>query len=255
MARILDQLLHTRCLRHWRRAASGTAAAPLGELRRQRGQARALRAQLDDFLRGAEARLALPKMGSQAFPREQGTDWGWRPDLWCRPLAERGIASAAPATRLNGGVQLFHDCPRAELSLRQLRNTRPEDLAPFGLRMDVFEFDGSFLSLSIDLPAGAADGLTRGHLVQLGCALEAEHPLDIFARLNIEHGPNTEQIVRELPQPGQTQSALVEFDLAYSRLNEKRTGKIWLDLIFEAPEMNQIVLRDLTLARLRRAAI
>ncbi|MFW8633441.1 DUF6478 family protein [Cribrihabitans pelagius] len=255
MSGIFEQLLHARCLQRWRRAETGAASAPLGELRRQRSQARALRNQLDEFLRGAETRLARPRMGSQAFPRAQGTDWAWRPDLWCRPLAERGIASAAPGTRLNGGVQLFHDCPRAELCLRQLRNSRLEDLAPFGLRMDVFEFDGSFLSLTIDLPADAANGLTRGHLVQLSCTVEAEHPLDIFARLNIEHGPNTEQLVRELPQQGQAHAALVEFDLAYSQLNEKRTGKIWLDLIFEAPEMNQIVLRDLTLARLRRAAI
>ena len=29
--------------------------------------------------------------------------------------------------------------------------------------------------------------------------IEMEKPLEIFARLNIKHGPNTEQIVRELP--------------------------------------------------------
>ena len=39
-----------------------------------------------------------------------------------------------------------------ELTLRQIRNTRESDVAPFGLRMDVFRFDGSFLSLVIDLP-------------------------------------------------------------------------------------------------------
>ena len=45
----------------------------------------------------------------------------------------------------------------------------------------------------------------------------------------------------------------VEYDLAYSNLNEKRIENIWLDLIFEAPDMNQVVLRDLTFARHRRA--
>ena len=61
------------------------------------------------------------------------------------------------------------------------------------------------------------------------------------------------QLVRELPL--NEEDVKVEFDLAYSRLNEKRIDKLWLDLIFEAPDMNQVVLRDLTFSRHRRAAI
>jgi hypothetical protein len=47
----------------------------------------------------------------------------------------------------------------------------------------------------------------------------------------------------------------VEFDLAYTDLNEKRIERMWLDLIFEGPELNQILLRDVTLARRPRAEI
>ena len=60
-------------------------------------------------------------------------------------------------------------------------------------------------------------------------------------------------LVRELPHDAP--DALVEFDLAYSRLNEKRVERAWLDLIFETPDMNQVTLRDLTFARFRRAAL
>ena len=80
-----------------------------------------------------------------------------------------------------------------------MRNSREADLAPFGLRMDVFSFDGSFLSLVLDLPFEAVDGLTRRHLIRVDTIVEMEKPLEIFARLNIKHGPNTEQLVRELP--------------------------------------------------------
>lgn len=148
---------------------------------------------------------------------------------------------------------MFHDCRFSELTLRQLRNLREEDLAPFGLRMDVFNFDGSFLSIVLDLPGAAADGLKKSHLIRVSSIIETEKPLEIFARLNIKHGPNTEQIVRELPLTDK--DIVVEFDLAYSRLNEKRIEKIWLDLIFEAPEMNQVTIRDLNFCRYRRAAI
>ena len=81
--------------------------------------------------------------------------------------------------------------------------------------------------------------------------VENEKPLEIFARLNIKHGPNVEQIVRELPL-GEDE-VMVEFDLAYTKMNEKRIERMWIDLIFEGPEMNQVVLRDLTFGRLPRA--
>ena len=161
------------------------------------------------------------------------------------------MSSVQTKSMLGNEVTLFHDCAYSELTLRQLRNQREADLAPYGVRLDVFKFYGSFLSLVIDLPQAAVTGLKRTHLLRMDTILEIEKPLEIFARLNIKHGPNTEQLVRELP-PGETQFS-VEYDLAYSRLNEKRIEKAWIDLIFEAPDMNQVVLRDLTFARFRRA--
>lgn len=59
--------------------------------------------------------------------------------------------------------------------------------------------------------------------------------------------------MRELPL--NEENVMVEFDLAYSNMNEKRIEKAWLDVIFEGPEMNQVILRDLTFSRRLRAAI
>jgi hypothetical protein len=150
-------------------------------------------------------------------------------------------------------VTLFHDCPRSEIALRQLRNTREADLAAYGLRLEVFRFDGSYLSLAIDLPESATRGLRRKHLIRVDTIVEMEKPLEIFARLNIRHGPNTEQIVRALPL--HEDEVRVEFDLAYTKLNEKRVDRMWLDLIFENPGMNEVILRDLTFSRRPRAEL
>jgi Family of unknown function (DUF6478) len=253
MGRIMDRLMHRGTLRKWRRAARQSDKAKLSELREQRNQARKLRTYMDRLIHVADGRLALPMIGSSFFSKPHGTDWSWRPELWRGPLPAPGLSSVPTKSRLGGEVTLFHDCDFSELTLRQLRNTREEDLAPFGLRMDVFKFDGSFLSLVIDLPNAATQGLTRAHLMRIDTIIETEKPLEIFARLNIKHGPNTEQIVRELPL--NEEEVMVEFDLAYTRLSEKRIERIWLDLIFEAPDMNQVILRDLTFARHRRAAI
>ena len=253
MGSIMNRLLHQGTLRKWRRAARQSDKAKLSELREQRNQARKLRTYMNRLIHVADGRLALPMIGSSFFSKPHGTDWSWRPELWRGPLPAPGLSSVPTKSRLGGEVTLFHDCDVSELTLRQLRNTREEDLAPYGLRMDVFKFDGSFLSLVIDLPNAATQGLTRAHLMRIDTIIETEKPLEIFARLNIKHGPNTEQIVRELPL--NEEEVMVEFDLAYTRLSEKRIERIWLDLIFEAPDMNQVILRDLTFARHRRAAI
>jgi hypothetical protein len=47
----------------------------------------------------------------------------------------------------------------------------------------------------------------------------------------------------------------VEFDLGHSRLNEKRVGQMWIDLMFENPYMNRITLRDLNICRFPRAEL
>lgn len=198
-------------------------------------------------------RLALPLIGNQAFPRPADADWAWRPELWCGPLPVVGRAGTVRKSALGDEASLFHDCPRGEMTLRQIRNTREKDLAAFGLKLDVFEFEGSYLSLALDLPEAAVQGLSRQMLIRLTTIVEMETPLEIFARLNIRHGPNTEQMVRELPL--NQDEVQVEFDLAYTRLNEKRIEKMWLDLIFEGPRMNEVILRDLTFSRRKRAAL
>lgn len=253
MGRILDRLFQARAVQRWKRAAREAPDMPLSQLRVHRNNARQLRTHIDRLLHVAEGRLALPKIGSSSFPKPHGTDWAWRPDLWRGPLPVPGISSVPTKSMLGDEVTLFHDCIHSELTLRQLRNSRRADLAPYGLRMDVFQFDGSFLSLVVELPGQAVEGMTKSHLVRVDTIIETEKPLEIFARLNIRHGPNTEQLVRELPLSQQNVS--VEFDLAYSKLNEKRIERVWLDLIFEAPNMNQVTLRDLTFARHRRASI
>ncbi|WP_171054650.1 DUF6478 family protein [Roseovarius arcticus] len=247
----IDWIVHRRGVRRWTHAARRAPDMPLAELRQQRGMARKLLYSLNEMTAIADNRLALPMIGSNAFPKPHGTDWAWRPALWNLPLASPGISSAPSKSKLGEELTLFHDCARSELTLRQIRNMREADLAPYGLRMDVFAFDGSFLSVVLDLPHGAVDGLKKRHLVRMSTIVELEKPLEIFARLNIKHGPNTEQIVRELPL--HEDEIVVEFDLAYSNLNEKRIERAWVDLIFENPEMSQVVLRDLTFSRRPRA--
>ncbi len=253
VTQLFDRIADQRVLRRWTAAAGTVEDLKLPDLKVVRGQARQLRTQLDRVCRAADGRLSLPAAGGGAIEKPIGADWCWRPQVWREAVVPGGMAAVASGTRMNQELAVFHDCRSSELSLRQVHNTGATDLAACGLRMDVFRFDGSFLSLAIDLPDAATTGLTRRHLVGLSLRAEMERPLEIFARLNIRHGPNTERLVRELPLG--TTEAQVEFDLAYVELNEKRIEAAWVDLIFEGPEMNQVLLRDLTMYRRPRAEI
>ena len=251
--RMLDQLTFRRVLARWGRDADEAPRMTLEQLRKKRVRARQLRRELDRVIHQAEFRLALPVIGASAIRKQMGTDWAWRPELWTGQIATPGASSVPARAEICAGATIFHDCLRSELTVRQIRNTREADIAPFGFRLDVFRFDGSFLSLVLDLPPEAAHGLKTRHLIRLEAIVEMEKPLEIYARLNVKHGPNVEQIVRELPlSDGEV---MVEFDLAYSSINEKRVEKLWLDLIFEGPEMNQIMLRDVTVSRRPRAEL
>lgn len=251
--RLIDRFVQRSALRRWRRIADRARALDFDSLRRFRTQALVLRRNLDRVIQMADHRLALPLIGSSAIRKPLGSDWAWRPKLWKTQAATPGLASVLTKTEICEGATLFHDCHSSEVTIRQLRNTRDTDLAPFGARLDVFRFDGTFLSIVLDLPPEAVDGLQLTHLIRLDVVVKVEKPLAIFARLNIKHGPNVEQLVRELPL--QEAEVMVEFDLFYTKVNEKRVERMWVDLIFDGPEMNQITLRDVTLSRRPRAEL
>ena len=244
-------LIEKRTLKRWDRAAKTVETLDASELKALRSRARALSRRVDKVLHVADGRLALPLVGQAAIRRPMHSDWAWRPELWSGPVKPVGAAAVETRTPIGAEAKVFHDCPLNELSVRQVRNTRAEDIAPYGVRMDVFRFDGSFLSLVVDLPPAGTEGLTRRHVIRLEIRVETEKPLEIFGRINVRHGPNVEQLVREFESS--SGEFAVEFDMSLSRLDETRIDRAWLDLIFEGPEMNQITLRDLTLSRRPRA--
>ncbi len=252
-AGFFERLTHKRSLQHWAGRAEAARKVDFQTLRGFQKKAWNLRNLLDEVLFVAEDRLALPRPGSEEFKKPADTEWAWRPALWRGPAWTKGIAGINSGETIAEGATLFHDCQFSDLTYRQMRNTRQSDLAPYGARLDVFTFDGSFLSLVLDLPDESRQGLQRTNLFRLNTVVESERPLEIFARLNVKHGPNVEQIVRELPL--HQDDVWVEFDLGYTKINEKRVEKIWVDLIFEGPQMNQITLRDITMSRGRRSEL
>jgi hypothetical protein len=248
---ILERLRHQRALAGWQHRTDRVAGIGPARLDMLRGRAVEMRRQIDRFVWAADARLerapALP--AGHAMPL--GTDWVWRPAPWAGRLAVPGLASVATGSALGEGLLLFHDCPLAEIGLRQRHDPGDRDLPPFCVEVEVFGFGGSFLSLALDLPPEAAQGLRPRHLIRLETVVDCERPLGLFARLNLQQGPNVVQILRQVSVERGTW--MVEFDPTPTPAAP--VEKLWLDLIFGAPAMNRISLRDLRLSRHPRAAL
>jgi len=162
-------------------------------------------------------------------------DWGWAPGLSRGP-----VPSTASGTRLSPDCRLYHDGDPAHVALRPCHR---------GVEVTTDGFRGSYLSLVIDLPAACLSDLTRRHVIGLTSAITCSEPRDIFARLNIRHGPDTENLPRPLRLDGSA-----DFDLAYVPLRLARLQTAWLDLILAAPGSCRMTVQGVTLSRRPRLA-
>jgi len=240
-------------LRRWQRALRLPGDLPSGELKRMNGDLRGLRDRLDAMAAQARSELLGRRSSSDGIERPDQCDWAVRPAPWRAEMRPRGVVGLNSPQPLPGGVTVFHDATHADLSLRQDRAPSWAEGAQFGLVLEVYRSDGSFVSFVQDLPPAALQGLTRNHFVSVRVQADREQPVEIYARLNIQHGPNVEQMVRQLDFDGPR--GVADFDLAYSKINEKRLEKAWLDLIVEGPKMTRLALWDMVILRAPRADI
>ena len=125
--------------------------------------------------------------------------------------------------------------------------------SPYGVALELFQFDGSFLSLAIDLPDSLCGTFAKDKLIGLSGAIFAERATGFTVRLNIKHGPNTEQLIQA--HDLNWSNIGVEFDLEHLKINVNRVEKIWLDLVFETPNFNRISLTDLAFSKRPRGEI
>jgi hypothetical protein len=239
-------------LKRWARAlqSGGLSAA---ELRRMLSDMGTLRRRIDALSAAAQTALLSRGTGDTPSINDVQCDWAGRPKAWGEVMRPRGIVDLPSPAVLPGGVTLYHDAARYDLSLRQDVAPEGHGDARFGLVLEVYRFDGSFVSLVHDLPAAAIAGLTLDHFIAVDIRMEREQPIEVYARLNVQHGPNVEQMVRQVDFKGAGGRA--EFDLAYTKINEKRIEKAWLDLILEGPEMTRIAIWDVVVMRAPRADV
>lgn len=250
---LLDRFGLSRTLGRWTRAMQAPAVLPARDLANLHTEMRLTRDRIDGLAAQAQLALLHRAVADDGIDRPDQCDWAERSAPWRHRLTPRGQVRPGSPHQVGGGMTLFHDAAEADLVLRQ--DPAPPGLhGPlFALVFEVYRFDGSFLSLVQDLPETALQGLTRNHFVAVHLRMAREHPIEVYARLNVQHGPNQEQLVRQIAFRDDIGRA--EFDLAYAKINEKRIEKAWLDLILEGPEMNRLAILDMVVLRAPRADV
>lgn len=186
----------------------------------------------------------------QAWPdlprAPDSADWMWAPDL---RLDASPTSRLASGSALRPGLTAHHDGPADALRLDPLPDT--------GFRLSPSGFRGGFLSLALDLPGAALDGLRRHHVLGLAACFDLRGPQKVYGRLNILHGPNTEALLGSLRRepavgPGQH---LVEFELFDRDLDIRRLSRAWIDLIFESPGDSAVQVNAIGIYRRPRAVL
>lgn len=250
---LLDRIRRKRALLQWDRLADKADTASPRSLRMLERLSRGLEQRVSHVMAVTNDRLGEMRDDADMPGLPPSTDWTHRPDPWARALRPAGFAPAAPQTPLAKGVTLYHDGKNRGIIARQTASTSPDQSPPFSLCIEIFDFDGSFLSLVIEAPPAAILDLAKTHILRVSLALTAEQPVEVQARLNLRHGPNTEQVSADFPKLSGRNAA--EFDLAGVPFKETRAGQVWFDLFIESPPMNKMEITDLFLSRHRRAQI
>lgn len=169
--------------------------------------------------------------------------------LWFRRPAPWAGGSIAPApTAVTGQilaekVSLHHDATEHLPGVAQTETGGIEITAP--------GFDGSFLSLSLGMTREEVSDIHISDIFRLGMSLRISQPLQTYARLTLQSGPNHDELPLEIPETGN--SLMVEWDLHFSNFDPMRAHDAWIDLIFENPADATINIEDLYMLRHPRA--
>ena len=235
----------------WNNIARHAEAQSLGDLISIRNRAAELRRILDTVIMRADHRADNPRQGSTRMKMPDDADWGWRPDAFSTRMGQINSVIKAQRHDLGSSIAIHHNDEEPEIVVRQFKNIGIDDLAAFGVSLETYQFSGSFLSLAIDLPKDASTGLSKNHIFEVEGKLVLDHPMPVFVRLNVKHGPNVEELLQEVPHGAKR--LYLEFDLGFCDLHEARVENVWLDLIFDDPAMNRIKISDMVFYRRPRA--
>lgn len=234
-----------RARRHWSALPGFIARAGHDDLAEIGAQAKTMeklvaRVKTSLAKRYADVHAQLPDAPPRSEEQHVPGPWLMRVSP-CRVFPGRG------QTRL-GEVELFHDGQICEVTCQQA--VFEDEL---GVDIDALGFDGSYVSMVLQTPAGFRENLTRSTLIGATIDARDETNAPLHLRLNVRHGPNIERMVREVEVNRGRQ--MIEFDIFHTDVEPSDISEVWLDLILNNVRMNRFVIRGVQIFRRPRAHV
>lgn len=183
----------------------------------------------------------------EGFSIPPKTQWGFTPSLQSGIIQDGIVGNILTGTALSPHITMHHGGDGAQLSVQ-----RTNDYGA-GLVFDFANFTSGYFSLAFELPLEGVLGLGGQDLLRFVLQTKANAPFQAFARLNLCHGPNTEQVVRMI-DIGEGES-FAEFDIFYTEFDQKRATSGWIDLIINDPASKRITLEQAVILRRARASL
>lgn len=169
----------------------------------------------------------------------------WRPDF-CRVPAGGSAGLTDGRARIDAECSLFTDCPKADIAIEPASGAT-------GIVIAVGAFEGSFLSLSVGLPAAHLSGHSPRRVLSLAMVVGADEPAPPLARLNQRYGAATTTVLDPMRPDGA--GLLAEFETSELGPTEGAPDALWIDVFFHAPAGRRIEVRDLIVARRHMAEV
>ncbi len=173
------------------------------------------------------------------------TQWGYTPALWQHNFDSETVGNILTGTEIAPRVTLHHDAESVDMRIAPVENSA-------ALSFDIREFSGGFLSLAFGFPESDAKAIQRHDLIRIAIQSEAAEQFKAYARLNLKHGPNNEQIVRMIDIG---QDGFAEFDIFYTEFEPTRASDAWIDLIINEPQGKSFTLKQVVILRRVRATL
>jgi len=172
-----------------------------------------------------------------------------RPDPFISQSLGMDIVRPDPSCPIGAYITLFHDCPEAEMVIRQIPNRAQSRVANCGLQLETFDFSGSFCTLKFKLPF--KETISPDQILAIRAFVQTTDPILVHARLSISKGAHSETMVREMDL--NDPFATAEFDLHFIETRLDGSQDVWIDLSFTNIAWSKLILRDVVLLQSKRA--
>jgi len=105
-----------RVMRSFGQVTQKAKDLPAHNLREANDRARGLQTELARMQVATEKALLKKSRQDDRIERPEQCDWSYRPATWTEPMAPKGQVQVGSPQKLVGGMSLFHDCARSEIS-------------------------------------------------------------------------------------------------------------------------------------------